>query len=119
MKYVKQFLIILAISCLGELLSWWIPLPIPASIYGIILLFAGLVTKIVPYESVRDTGHFLLEIMPVMFIPPAAALVESWGLVADSWLQYLVLIVVTTVVVMAAAGRVTQFFVRKGAGKDA
>ena len=70
MEYLKQFLIILAISCLGELLACWIPAPIPGSIYGIVLLFLGLVTKLVPYDAVKDAGHFLVEIMPVMFIPP-------------------------------------------------
>ena len=39
MKYVKQFLIILAISLIGELLKYVLPLPIPASIYGMVILF--------------------------------------------------------------------------------
>ena len=42
MKYLFQFLIIVAISFMGELLHYVIALPIPASIYGIILLFAAL-----------------------------------------------------------------------------
>ena len=114
MKYLKQIAIILAISCLGELLSRWIPAPIPGSIYGIALLFFGLLTKIVPYEAVKDTAHFLVEIMPVMFIPAAAGLLESWELIASSWISYVLLIVVTTVAVMGAAGRVTQLFTGKG-----
>lgn len=118
MKYIRQFLIILAVTFLGEALSLLIPLPIPGGIYGLILMFAGLVTKIIPHEKVRDTGHFLVEIMPVMFIPPAVGLIDSWGIIRSSWLQYLVIIVVTTVLVMAAAGRVTQFFIRKGGEKD-
>ena len=108
MKYLKQFSIILAISCLGELLSLWIPAPIPGSIYGIVLLFLGLVTKLIPLDAVKDTGHFLVEIMPVMFIPAAAGLLESWELIASSWVSYLLLILVTTVAVMGVAGRVTQ-----------
>lgn len=119
MKYLKQFFIILAISCLGELLAYWIPAPIPGSIYGIVLLFLGLVTKLVPYEAVKDVGHFLVEIMPVMFIPAAAGILESWDLIAEAWVQYGLLTVVTTVAVMAVAGRVTQLFTGKGAGKDA
>ena len=114
MKYLKQFSIILAISCLGELLACWIPAPIPGSIYGIVLLFLGLVTKIVPYEAVKDVGHFRVEIMPVMFIPAAAGVLESWGLIAASWVQYGLLTVVTTVAVMGVAGRVTQLFTGKG-----
>ena len=108
MKYIKQFLIILAISCAGELLARWIPAPIPASIYGIVLLFIGLVTGAVPYDSVKETGHFLIDIMPIMFVPAAAGLLDSWQLIASSWIEYGLLIVVTTVAVMGVAGRVTQ-----------
>ena len=117
MKYLKQFLIILAISCLGELLALWIPAPIPGSIYGIVLLFLGLVTKLIPLDAVKDTGHFLVEIMPVMFIPAAAGVLESWELIASSWLQYGLLTIVTTVAVMGVAGRVTQLFTGKGEKK--
>lgn len=119
MKYLKQFLIILAISCLGELLSCWIPAPIPGSIYGIALLFVGLVTKCVPYEAVKDVGHFLVEIMPVMFVPAAVGLLESWQLLAAKWLEYGLLTVVSTVAVMVVSGWVTQLFTGKGEGKNA
>lgn len=118
MKYLRQFLIILAIAFGGEVLSYFIPLPIPGSIYGIALLFAGLVTGIIPLTSVKETGHFLVEIMPVMFIPAAVGLVETWGLIRDSLIQYAVIIMATTVVVMAVAGRVTQWFIRREGGKN-
>ena len=114
MKYIKQFLIILAISFAGEILSSLIPFPIPASIYGIVILFVGLVTKLVPYESVKETGHFLVEIMPVMFIPAAVGLLGSWGIVKDSWIEYILLTIVTTILVMGVAGRVTQYIAKKG-----
>lgn len=39
MKFISQFGVILALSFLGEVLHRWIPLPVPASIYGIVLLF--------------------------------------------------------------------------------
>lgn len=113
MKYLKQFCIILAISFAGELLNAWIPLPIPASIYGIVILFVGLLTGWIPYDSVRETGKFLIEIMPVMFIPAAVGLINSWELIRASWLQYLFVTAFSTVAVMAVAGRVTQAVIRK------
>ena len=47
MKYVKQFFIILLISFVGELFKYLIPLPIPASIYGMVILFIGLMTGLI------------------------------------------------------------------------
>jgi holin-like protein len=112
MKYLKQFCIILAISFVGELLHTWIPLPIPASIYGILILFIGLCTRWIPLDSVKETGKFLIDIMPVMFIPAAVGLINSWELIRSSWIPYLVVAVVTTVAVMAVAGRTTQYVMR-------
>lgn len=67
MKFIRQFLIILAVSFVGELLNYFIPLPIPASIYGLVLMLICLQRGIIPLEAVRETGKFLVEIMPLMF----------------------------------------------------
>ena len=119
MIYVKQFGIILAISFLGEILHALIPLPIPASIYGIIILFLSLEMGIIKLASVKKVSAFLIEIMPVMFIPAAVGLMASWGILKENWLVYIIITVITTIVVMAAAGKVTQFILRKsGRGGD-
>ena len=117
MKYIRQFGIILLFSLVGEILGRLIPLPIPASIYGIILLFTALLTGLVKLEHVEKTGTFLIEIMPIMFIPAAAGLVESWGVVKASAVPFVVTTAVSTVVVMAVSGLVTQFIVRRTGGK--
>ena len=74
MKYIRQFLWILLFSFAGELLKYVIPLPVPASIYGLLLLLLALVTGILRLESVKETSKFLIEIMPLMFIPAAVGL---------------------------------------------
>ena len=118
MKYLKQFTIILAISFAGETLYHLIPLPIPASIYGILILFILLETKILKLSSVKETGKFLIEIMPVMFIPAAVGLLESWSILKASWVSYAVITVCTTFLVMLVSGHVTQAIIRKGKKKS-
>lgn len=113
MKWMKQFGIILLISFVGEILEKWIPLPIPASIYGIILLFLCLKLNIIPHEAVHETGKFLIEIMPLMFIPAAVGLLETWDVIALAWLEYVAVTVISTWVVMIVSGRVTQFVIRR------
>ncbi|MBR3538441.1 MAG: CidA/LrgA family protein [Eubacterium sp.] len=117
MKYLKQFLIILAISFAGETLYHLIPLPIPASIYGILILFTLLETKLLPLSAVKETGKFLIEIMPVMFIPAAVGLLESWSILKASWVSYAVITVCTTFLVMLVSGHVTQAVMRLGRRK--
>ena len=119
MKYVRQFIIILLISFVGEILNYLLPLPVPASIYGLLLLFAGLVSGVIPLEKVKDTGHFLVEIMPLMFIPAAVGLLESWGVLQPVWMPIITITVVSTVVVIAAAGLTTQGVIRWSKAKTA
>lgn len=113
MKYLSQLAIILGVSFAGEALNALIPLPIPASIYGLVLMFALLCLKIVPLEKVRPTGKFLIDIMPVMFIPAAVGLMDSWTVLRDMLVPAIVIMVVSLFVVMAAAGHVTQAVIRR------
>ena len=108
MKYARQFAIILVVSMIGEILNRIVPLPIPASIYGLILMFAALRAGIIKLNAVKETGYFLIEIMPVMFIPAAVGLLETWGLLRQVWLPFCVITLLSTIAVMAVAGHVTQ-----------
>lgn len=119
LKHLKQFAIILAVSFLGELLNFLIPLPIPASIYGIVLMFLFLETGLIPVEAVKETSDFLIQIMPLMFIPAAVGLLNSWSLIQPAWLQYVAITVISTVAVMAVSGKVTQAVLRAGKRKEA
>lgn len=114
MKYVIQFLIIAAFALIGELLHWFIPLPIPASIYGIVLLFIALELKWVKVSDIREVSSFLIAVMPIMFIPAAAGLMESWGAVKSSVWEYTLITIVSTFVVMGVSGAVTQFVIWRG-----
>ena len=79
MKYVRQFVIIMLFTFLGEVLKALLPFPVPASIYGLLALLIALETKLLPLASVRDVGEFFVEIMPLTFIPAGVGLLESWG----------------------------------------
>ena len=117
MKYIKQLLIIVGISLVGELLKFILPLPIPASIYGMVLLFVGLMTGVIKLESVKETGKFLIEIMPIMFIPAGVGLLTSWGTLSRILVPVSLITVVTIITVMAATGWVSQIMIRKAGEK--
>lgn len=113
MKYLKQFLIILSISFIGELLKYFIPLPIPASIYGMVILFVCLLTKVIKLEYVREAGHFLIDIMPVMFIPAGVGLMTSVDAIKPFIVPICIITFVTNITVMVVTGRVSQLVIRK------
>lgn len=113
MKFLIQFMIIIAFSFLGELLHYILPLPIPASIYGIVLLFVALELKWVKVKDIRETSSFLIAVMPVMFIPAAVGLIDSWKSIGNSWLEYIIVTVLTTFIVMGVSGWITQFVIQR------
>ena len=112
MKYMKQFGIILTVTFLGEVLKHMILLPIPSSIYGLVLMLAGLKLKIIPLTAVKGAGNFLITIMPMLFIPSAVGLLTSWKALSSIFLPVIFITVVSTIMVMAITGRITQFVIR-------
>ncbi|WP_312651808.1 CidA/LrgA family protein [Aminipila sp.] len=111
MKYLKQFGVILLITFLGEILKNIIPLAIPASIYGLVLMLIALQTKLITLEHIQDVGVFLIEIMPIMFIPAAVGLMDSWEILKPICVPIIVITVVTTIIVMVVTGRITQLVI--------
>lgn len=118
MKYLRQFAIILFISLLGELLRVLIPLPIPASVYGLVLMLLALTTGIIKLHQVKEASAFLIEIMPVMFIPAGVGLLESWPALKPVWIPVVLITMLTTVIVMVVTGRVAQRIIGKENKED-
>ena len=113
MKYLKQFLIIIGVSCIGELLNYLIPLPIPASIYGLVIMLGLLVSKKLRLDAVENTANFLIEIMPVLFIPAAAGLIVSWKELEAMLIPALIITVISTFLVILVTGKVTDLLISK------
>ncbi len=112
MKYIFQFLIIGAFYYAGELLHTLLPLPVPAAVYGLVLLFTALCTGILKLEQIEETADFLLGIMAIMFIPPAVGIVKLLDILADSWWKIVVICILTTFTTIAITGHVAQLLVR-------
>lgn len=119
MKYIYQFAIIMAITLAGELLNRVVPLPVPASIYGMLILFAALMTGVIKLSAVKETGSFLIQILPLMFIPPAVGLLDAWGVMQKIIIAILVIALVSTVLVIAVSGNVTQYIIERKKRKEA
>ena len=108
MRLMRQFGIIAAMTCIGELMHYFIPLPVPGSIYGLLLMLAALMTGIVKLEQVRETAEFLIDAMPLMFIPAGVGLMTAWGQLRQILLPVTIITFVSTVAVMGVTGRVTE-----------
>lgn len=113
MKYLTQFLRILAFTLAGELLQRLVPLPIPASVYGLVLLFAALNIGLVKLEQVKDAGGFLISILPILFVSPAVGILDNWEAIRGALIPILALTLLSTVLTFGIAGRATQAMMGK------
>ena len=85
-----------------------LPLPVPASVYGLVLLLAALNFKLVKLEDVNEVGTYLTGIFRLLFVPAAAGVMELWAEMGAMLVPILISIVPVTVLVMVSAGKTTQ-----------
>ena len=107
-KYIFQFARITAFCLAGEVLAAVLPLPIPASVYGLLLMVAALKSGLLRLEQVRETGLFLTGIFPLLFVPAAAGVMELGSQLINLLLPAVLAIVPVTALVMAVTGMVAQ-----------
>jgi len=113
MKYVWQFLRIMAVCLAAEAIKALLPLPVPSSVWGLALMLLALKTGLIRLEQIKETALFLIAVMPLMFVPAAAGVMDMFDEIRQMLLPILIALVPVTVLVMAAAGKVTQAFARK------
>ena len=114
MTLIFQFGRILAVCFLAEGLAALLPLPIPASVYGLLLMLAALGLKILKPEQVKQASSFLVNILPILFLVPAVGIMALWEELRAFLLPCLLAAVPVTILVMAASGLTTQLVQKLG-----
>ncbi len=114
MKYLSQFCIIMGFTLIGEALQRFLPLPIPGSVYSIVLLFLALCFGIVKLEQIKDAAGFLTSILPILFVAPTVGIVDYWDLLSGNLLPIMLLLLATTVITFGISGGVVQWLMKKG-----
>lgn len=104
---------ILGITLVGEWLNVLLPLPVPAGVYGLFLMQILLCTGVLKLRQVEATGNFLLDIMPVMFVPAAAGLTDSFKQLQPVLVPVVGICVISTLIVMAVTGKTADLMIER------
>ncbi|MDD7646987.1 MAG: CidA/LrgA family protein [Ruminococcus bromii] len=112
MKHLSQITLIATVSFAGELLHYLLPLPVPGSIYGLVLMLLLLMTRVIRVDQVKTVGDWLITLMPVMFVGPTVGLMSSYDSYKDFLIPVFAISLVTTVITMAASGLTAQGLIR-------
>ena len=126
MKYMIQAGIIATICFIGELLHFFIPLPVPASVYGMVILFVLLCLKVIKLPHARpqveEVADWLLSIMPIFFIAPSVGLIKSFDSIKGQVLPLIFICFISTILVTALTGLIAQGVIylqkKKKGGKE-
>ena len=108
MKIFREFLIILGLYFIGEIVSNTLSLPIPGSIIAMILLFLCLSMGIIKVEKVEDISSFFLDHLAFFFIPAGVGLMNSFNDIKSSAVQIILVCIITTIIVMSVTGVTVQ-----------
>lgn len=117
-QYLKQLMVIIAFSLVGQALEKLVPLPVPAAVYGLVLLLLALLSGLVKVEKVKQAADFLISVMPVLFVAPAVKILEYWGIIAPNAGAIIVIVVFTTGAVFGISGLITKWLMRGRGSKD-
>lgn len=112
MKYMMQIGIIATISFIAELLHFFLPFPIPASVYGMVILFVLLCLKVIKLPQVENVADWMLSVMPIFFIAPSVGLINSFDSIKGQAIPLVFICFISTVIVTALTGLVAQGIIR-------
>jgi len=107
---VRSAGILLFFLYLGKGLQFITHLPIPGSIFGLLLLFFGLNLRLIPVDFVLPTGSFLLNYITLFFVPVGVGLLQYTELLSTHWLTIVVSSVVSTIATLISVGWLFQRF---------
>ena len=119
MKIIKQLFWIFLFSLLGEGVSILISnfVAIPGSVIGMILLFIALHFGWIKLSQVDEVGTWLTDNMAILFVPAGVGLMTNFDLLANVWLQLLIIMVVTVSIMMWFVGTIVQKVMSKNGQK--
>lgn len=102
MKIIYQIGIIFSLCRVSQIVEALLPIDFPASVIGMILLFALLVFRVLKVEHIREKSDFLLANMAFFFVPAGVSIINYFDVLKSSVVQLLLICLFTTVLTFAA-----------------
>jgi len=113
MKILKQWIIILSIAFVAEMMYRVGKIPIPGGVLGFLILFLLLYGGVLKLESIEEVSGSLLTHLTVFFVPVGVGLLKVMDLLKDDWLMLLLLSIISSITVFLTTAWAVQFLRRK------
>ncbi|PJG82666.1 CidA/LrgA family protein [Caviibacterium pharyngocola] len=103
-QLVRSFAILYLMLYLGELISHFIPVGVPGSIWGLLLLFLGLTTQLIKLHWIFFGASLLIRYMAVLFVPVSVGVIKYADLLVSQAKALLIPNIVSTFVTLVVVG---------------
>ncbi|PSB71976.1 antiholin-like murein hydrolase modulator LrgA [Bacillus pumilus] len=110
--FLSQAFIFATVMFVSNLISMYLPIPMPASVIGLVLLFVLLTTKIVKLEQVEQLGTSLTGLISFLFVPSGISVIQSLGVMQEVGVQVIGVIIIATIMLLAATGLFSQLLMQ-------
>jgi holin-like protein len=97
-KYLRAFALIYLCLFVGNAISSLLPLTIPGSIIGMLILFALLATQILPSAWLKPGCHLLIRYMALLFVPIGVGVMQYYDQLVSQFGPLVVSCIVSTLV---------------------
>lgn len=118
-NFFHQVIVLSVILLISKIIESFMPIPMPASVIGLVLLFICLCTGIVKLGQVETVGTALTDNIGLLFVPAGISVVKSLGLISEHPFLIIGLIFISTLLLLLCTGFFTQMIVAATEGKQA
>ncbi|MCD8915610.1 antiholin-like murein hydrolase modulator LrgA [Staphylococcus simulans] len=111
-SFLHQVLVISVILLISKIIESFIPIPMPASVIGLVLMFIALSTGIIKLGEVESVGTALTNNISFLFVPAGISVINSLGILSQSPILIILLIIISTILLLLCTGFVSQILVK-------
>lgn len=109
----QQALTLAVILLISKIIESFIPIPMPASVIGLVLLFIALCTGIVKLGQIESVGTALTNNISFLFVPAGISVINSLPILSQSPVLIILLIIISTILLLISTGFASQLLVTK------
>ncbi|HDB3082760.1 TPA: antiholin-like murein hydrolase modulator LrgA [Staphylococcus aureus] len=110
--FFHQVIVIALVLFVSKIIESFMPIPMPASVIGLVLLFVLFCTGAVKLGEVEKVGTTLTNNIGLLFVPAGISVVNSLGVISQAPFLIIGLIIVSTILLLICTGYVTQIIMK-------
>lgn len=108
-QYLRSFILIYACLYAGIFIASLLPIPIPGSIIGMLIMFSLLAFQILPAKWVKPSCHLLIRYMALLFVPIGVGVMQYYDVLKAQFGPIVISCLLSTLVVMVVVGWSSQW----------